>query len=97
MEITLEDVRIAIKVLEEFEKRYKESIKVLKKLGITSQPYTSLGLSPEGIIKFLLEQTKLAKAEEKAEAEEKEENEELTQEELEKLRKIKEKVKMAVK
>ncbi|MEM4866018.1 MAG: hypothetical protein QXY09_05975 [Acidilobaceae archaeon] len=96
MEITLEDVRIAIKVLEEFEKRYRESLRVLKKLGITSQSYTSLGLTPESIIRFLLEQTKLAKAEEKVEAKE-EEKEELTPEELEKLRKIKEKIKMAVK
>jgi hypothetical protein len=90
MDITLEDVRIAIKVLEEFERRYREASRILRRLGVHPERGYG-GFSPESIMKYLIESGVVKGISQQASTEVTEE-EPISEEELARLRSLKEKI-----
>jgi len=92
MNITLEDVEIAIKILNEFMKKQREAERVLRRLGISQRGRGLGGLSFESIYQMALQQA-MAKKSLATLPESEEVEEELTEEELERIRAIKDKLK----
>jgi len=90
MEITLEDVKTAIKILEEFLKEQRRAERILIRLG--RHVRVSGGGMPDlaTIYQMALQQTLAQKG---LKAQTSEEEEQLTEEELARLRKIAEKIK----
>jgi hypothetical protein len=89
VDITLEDVEIAIKILEEFLRRIEKSRRVLMKLG----RYAGVGTGgPRDLLGQIMVMS-MQQAQKKAEATSEESfEEELTEEELNRLRKIAEEI-----
>lgn len=89
MDITMEDVEIAIKVLNEFIKRSREAQYTLRRLEVTQVRGGSMPKSFEDFVNMAF-QTAKAKQEAKVEPSE---PEPITDEELERMRSIKDKLK----
>jgi len=85
--ITLEDVEIAIKVLETFLRKMKRAEILLSRVRRYQTGYMRYPTSFEDFINIALQMQKSKRTEEEVETTE------LTKEELERLRKIKEKIK----
>ena len=92
MEITLRDVEIAIKVLNEFYKKSREAERVLRRLGISRRSSSIGGLSFERIYQMAVEQA-MARKGLTVSQEVLEQETELTEEELKRLREIADKIK----
>ena len=90
VEITFEDVEIALKILREFQRKAREVERTLRRFGISRTSYR-VPRSMEDFMKLVLQTYQQKQEHIKEEEEEKEE--ELTEEELERLRKIAERVK----
>jgi hypothetical protein len=90
MDITLEDVKIAIKVLEEFERRYREASRILRRLGVHSERGGG-GFTPESIMRYLIESGMVKGISQQAPTEVTEE-EPISEEELKRLRSLQEKI-----
>jgi hypothetical protein len=90
MDITLEDVKIAIKILEEFERRYREANRILRRLGVHSERGYG-GFSPESIMRYMIE-SGMVKGISQQPAGEVSEEEPISEEELNRLRSLKEKI-----
>lgn len=86
MSITLEDVEIAIKILRKFIEQYQQAQMIFRRLGTLSGVSRFRGSRPEDFIKMAFEMTQRQKTGEV------EIEEELTEEELERIREIKEKI-----
>ena len=92
VEITFEDVEIALKILREFQRKAREVNRVLRKFGVGRHSYR-VPRSMEDFMNLVM-QTYYPKLQRVREEESKEEEreEELTEEELKRLREIAEKV-----
>jgi len=88
MDITLEDVEIAIKVLEEFEKKYRDATRILRRLGI--RPERGSALTPENVMRMVMESSLAGKG---VVQPSEEVEEPISEEELSRLRSLKEKIK----
>ena len=88
VEITFEDVEIALKVLREFQKKAREVDRVLRRFGASRSSYR-MPRGMEDFINLVLQSYKSKQEHEETE----EHEEELTEEELNKLREIAEKIK----
>jgi hypothetical protein len=92
VEITLEDVYLAIRILNEFQKASLEAQRVLRRLGVRQSSQTFSPFSYQEIMKTLMESSLKGKIPQGMETEE-EETKPLSQEELEKFREIAKKIK----
>jgi hypothetical protein len=90
VEITLEDVYLAIRILNEFQKASLEAQRVLRRLGIRQSGQTFSPFSYQDIMRTLMESSLKGKI---PQGEEEEETKPLSQEELEKFREIAKKIK----
>jgi hypothetical protein len=94
MDITLEDVKIAIKILEEFERRYREANRILRRLGVHSERGYG-GFSPESIMRYMFESGMVKGISQQPSTEvstQPTEEEPISEEELNRLRSLKEKI-----
>jgi len=85
--VTLKDVETAIKILVIFLKRQRQSETLLRRIGMRGRTISPFGLNFEDILRMSYEQVQARKMEKE------EEIEELSEEELERIRKIADKVK----
>jgi hypothetical protein len=94
LDITLEDVKIAIKILEEFERRYREANRILRRLGV--HPERGYGsFTPEGIMRMMFESGLVGRGTPQPSTQpstEVTEEEPISEEELNRLRSLKEKI-----
>jgi hypothetical protein len=90
MDITLEDVKIAIRILEEFERRYREANRILRRLGVHSERGYG-GFTPESIMRYMIE-SGMVKGISQQPSTEVTEEEPISEEELNRLRSLKEKI-----